>query len=158
MEGKIEENNDSTIITEIVNKSFITVANEFDYTIKNAPMFPAFIKKDIIEKQILKGLKMYVYKVGNKIIGSIGYSFKNNKYTIERLSVLPEYRHKNIGKTLMVIIENKIKEKNGLSVKVEIVNNNIRLKEWYKKLGYKEVEVQEFNHLPFKVGIMEKEI
>ena len=148
---------DSIIITKIINDSFITVAYEYGYTKENAPTFSAFINNSKIEEQIKDGLKIYVYKFENKNIGCVGFSFcENRKYLIERLAVLPEYRHKNIGRKLMEFIENKIKEIGGKISEVHIVNNNIKLKKWYKTLGYKEERIVEYKHLPFKVGILDK--
>jgi len=50
---------DSKRITDILNKSFITVALEYNLTKENAPRNPAFIGSDVIETQLKKGLKMY---------------------------------------------------------------------------------------------------
>jgi ribosomal protein S18 acetylase RimI-like enzyme len=41
---------------------------------------------------------------------------------------LPEYRHLGIGKELMNFIENKIKENDGKTAEIHIVNNNEILK------------------------------
>jgi N-acetylglutamate synthase-like GNAT family acetyltransferase len=59
----------------------------------------------MIENQLNNGLKMYAYKMENKLIGCAGYSFyKDEIYYIERLAVIPEYRHFGIGKKLMKIM------------------------------------------------------
>ena len=110
---KIEECTDSNILTEIQHKSFITVANKFGYTIENEPYFSAFIKREKIDKQMIDGCKFYVYKIGENIIGSIGYILENDNYVVERLAVIPEYRHNGIGKKLMEFIEDEVKCKNA---------------------------------------------
>jgi ribosomal protein S18 acetylase RimI-like enzyme len=161
--GGIMENiieiNDSKNITTILNKAFMTVAQKYNYTKENAPGFPTFINYDIIEGQLNNGLKMYGYKMDDKIIACVGFSYnKGQIYFIERLATLPEYRHSGIGKELMNFIENKIKENGGKMAEIHIVNNNETLKKWYKKLGYKEIRVEEPKILPFKVGIMNKEL
>jgi ribosomal protein S18 acetylase RimI-like enzyme len=161
--GGIMENiielNDSKNITSILNNAFMTVAQKYNYTKENAPGFPAFINYDVIERQLNNGLKMYGYKTDDKIIACVGYSYdKGQIYFIERLATLPEYRHLGIGKKLMDFIENKIRENNGKIAEIHIVNNNGILKDWYKKLGYKEIRIEEPKTLPFKVGIMNKEL
>jgi ribosomal protein S18 acetylase RimI-like enzyme len=150
--------NDVSIITEVVNNSFITVAKEFCFTKENAPTFPAFIGEDRIESDLNRGLIMYGYSFKNKIIGCVGYSIRNGNYLIERLAVLPEFRHKNIGKKLMKYAEQKIIENNGTLIEINIVNENKKLKDWYRGIGYKEIEIKEYEDLPFKVGILMKEI
>ena len=132
----IMEIKDSKIITEILNKAFITVALQFNYTKENASKFPAFIESNIIENGLNNGLKMYGYYLNNQIIGCVGYSFyKDNMYFIERLATLPEYRHKGIGKILMEYVENIIKKNNGKIIEIHVVDENKRLIDWYKKLG-----------------------
>jgi len=65
----IIEINDSKIVTDILNKSFITVAQQFGFTKENAPTFPAFINSDRIDGFLHNGLKMYGYKKNDLIIG-----------------------------------------------------------------------------------------
>ena len=77
-------------------------------------------------------------------------------YFIERLATLPEYRHKGIGKILMEYIEKKIKENNGKIIEIHVVDENKRLIEWYKKLNYKEIRVDEIKTLPFNSYVMNK--
>ncbi len=157
--NKIIEIDDVKTITEIVNKSFLTVAQAYGYTIESVPNFPAFIKTDVIKKQIADGLRMYVYYENNNFAGCIGFSHcKENTYKIERLAVLPEYRHLGLGKKLLEFIEVKIKENRGQIAEIEIVENNKILKNWYIKLGYKEIKITQYNSLPFKVCTMNKNL
>ena len=150
---------DGKIVADIVNRAFITVAKHFNFTKENAPGFPAFIGTDVIERQFNDGLKMYGYKNSEQIIGCVGYSYyKGQIYIIERLATLPEYRHLGIGKKLMVFAENKIKENGGKIAEVHVVDKNIVLIEWYKKLNYKKVRVAEIESLPFNSYVMNKDI
>jgi N-acetylglutamate synthase-like GNAT family acetyltransferase len=157
--GDINELNDSEDITIIINKSFMTVANEFGYTKENIPKFPAFIESSIIENEIKSGIKIFGYKKNKKIFGCAGYKkYTNEIYEIKRLAVLPEYRHLGIGKKLLQYNENIIKRKCGKIVEIHIENNNVQLKQWCEKNKYKEIEIEEINGLPFKVCKMQKEI
>jgi GNAT superfamily N-acetyltransferase len=124
----------------------LTVALSFGFTKENVPRFPAFIDSDVIEKQLNNGLKMYGYKINDKIVGCIGYSFyKDQIYFIERLATLPEYRHLGIGKKLM-----------------EYVDKNVILVEWYKKMNYKQIRIDKLAdgtiELPFDLLVMNKEL
>ena len=153
----IMEIKDSKIITGILNKAFITVALQYNYTKENAPKFPAFIEPNIIENGLNNGLKMYGYYLDDQIIGCVGYSFyKDNMYFIERLATLPEYRHKGIGKILMEYVENIIKKNNGKIIEIHVVDENKRLIEWYKKFNYKEIRVDEIKTFPFNSYVMNK--
>jgi ribosomal protein S18 acetylase RimI-like enzyme len=157
--GNISESNNLKTITEILNKSFMTIANDFDYTIKDVYSFPVFIKENIIEDEIQKGLKMFVYRLRNKYIGCIGYVKETNElFKIKWLAVLPEYRHRGIGKILLKNMETIIKGLYGKIIEAHIANNNTILMEWYIRNGYKEKNVEYINSLPFKVCVMQKTI
>jgi len=155
----IVEISDSKIITDIINKAFMTVAVQFGFTKENVPYFPAFLGSNVIENQINNGLKMYGYQKNNQIIGCVGYSYYKDKiYFIERLATLPEYRHLGIGKKLIEYIENKIKEKGGKMAELHVVDKNIVLRDWYKKLNYAEIRIDEMKTLPFNSCVMNKEL
>ena len=158
-EGNIVELNDSKTITEILNMSFITVAQQFNFTTENASEFPAFIKWHDIEKQLSNGCKLYGYSYNNQIVACVGYSHcKEQIYLVERLAVLPEYRHLGIGKNLMKFIEDKICENGGNVAEIHVVDKNLILRDWYKKLGYLEARMDIINRLPFNSCVMRKMI
>ena len=159
----ITELYDSYLITDILNKAFMTVALQFNFTKETVERFPAFMKSDIIENQLKNGLKMYGYKEDNKIVSCAGYSSYNDKiYMIERLGTLPEYRHKGIGKKLMEFVENKIRENSGEIAEIHVVDINITLVEWYKNMNYKQIRTDKLydgeRKLPFNSCVMNKEL
>jgi len=147
------------IALKIINKSFSTVAKDFGFTKDNTPLFPAFITNEILGNQIVNGLRLFLYQESEKLVGCIGIKQPGIKnYKIERLAVLPEFRHKKIGYQLMKYAIEKIKEEKGKTVEVEIVNENTILKEWYKKLGFIEKRIDHYDGLLFSVGVLEKEV
>ena len=155
----IIEINDIDLITELVNRSFITVADEYGYTMENASTFPAFIGSNVIANDIKNGLIIFGYKKDGEVIGCCGHSKHSDIiYKIKRLAVLPEYRHYGIGKRLMAHNELIIKENGGSIAEVHLVNNNEKLKRWYTENNYREIAIEEVKGLPFKVCIMQKEL
>ncbi|MDR1859045.1 MAG: GNAT family N-acetyltransferase [Treponema sp.] len=155
----IVEVNDGAVIADILNRSFITVAQQFGFTKENAPTFPAFINSDRIDKFLHNGLTMYGYRKNEIIVACAGYShYKDTIYFIERLATLPEYRHLGIGKMLMMFIENKIIEIGGKIAEIHVVDKNMVLREWYKKLHYLEIRIDEIKTLPFNSCVMNKEL
>lgn len=53
---------------------------------------------------------------------------------------------------------NRIKENNGKVAKVEIVYENITLRKWYENQGLQVIAVDVYENLPFKVGVLTKEL
>ena len=58
----------------------------------------------------------------------------------------------------MEFVENKIMDNGGRISEVHVVDKNILLREWYGKLGYVEVRIDEIKSLPFNSCVMNKEI
>ena len=160
----IVELNDCKIIMGILNKAFLTFAQEYNFTRENAPYHLAYINAGIIKSWLNNGLKMYGYRIDDKIIGCGGYSYqKNQKYLIERLATLPEYRNIGVGKKLMGYIENIVKEIGGKMIEIHVTDKNTVLREWYKKQGYVEIRIEEVNipgieKIPFKACVMTKDL
>jgi len=160
----IFELNDSKIISFILNRAFLTFAQEYNFTKENAPNHLAFIKSNDIKIWLSNGFKMYGYKIEEEIIGCIGYSYiKEHEYLIERLAVLPENRNKGIGKELVNYIENVIVKLNGKISELHVTDKNIQLINWYKKQGYKEIRIEDvkipgIENVPFKACVMRKEL
>jgi ribosomal protein S18 acetylase RimI-like enzyme len=148
---------DPQLITGILNRSFLTVAKTFGYTAEQVPSFPAFIDRGVIVGQLQEGFKIFGAKSDNVIAGCAGYkAIDGTTGVIERLAVLPEYRHRGIGKHLLEFIEITIRGNKGTIAELSIVDNNLVLKNWYKRLGYQEWSIEEHPQLPFKVCVLQK--
>ncbi len=153
---KVETADDVESLVSVVNQAFLTVADEFGFSASNAPTFPAFIEKSVIEKQRERGLKLYGYWADGVLIGCIGTrDTGEGVFLIERLAVLPEYRHRNIGSRLMEFALDKIAQEHGKTAVVEIVDSNEQLKSWYQKQGFVERRIDHYAHLPFEVSVLD---
>jgi len=155
----IRELKNSKIVTDILNQAFMTVAIQFNFTKENAPRFPAFIDLNVIENSMNNGLKMFGYELNKQIVACVGYShYKDQIYFIERLATLPEYRHLGIGKKLMKFAENKIRENNGKIIEIHVVDVNKTLIDWYKKLDFIGIRIDEIKAVPFNSYVMNKNL
>lgn len=157
---EVETAEQIAVVTGIINRSFQTVADEFLFTKETVPGFPAYISIEKISGQIRDGLNMYLYEEGDRNVGCIGICFSDgaNGCKVERLAVIPEFRHRGIGKKLMEFIENKAKLMNEETLQLEIVHENSILKNWYSANGFVELRIDTYDHLPFKVGVLEKKL
>ncbi|MGE5398508.1 MAG: GNAT family N-acetyltransferase, partial [Chitinophagales bacterium] len=143
----------------IIRESFKTVADEFHLTKENAPTNPAFIGLDVLIGMYEKKIVMFAVMDNQKYIGFVAIERANDKtYYMEKLAVIPEYRHKGYGKAIMDFVVNHVKEKEGIKISIGIINENTVLKSWYLNYGFVEYETKVFGHLPFTVCLMEKTI
>jgi diamine N-acetyltransferase len=156
---QISRGEDLEVFAAILRRSFGTVADEFGLTEENCPTNPAFIRKESLDKQSRKKITFYLLYVSGQAVGSIAIEQspeKDTVYFIERIAVIPELRHMGYGKMLMEFAFDCIRQWGGSEISIAIMDENIRLKKWYKCLGFEETIIREFSQLPFKVCFMHK--
>ena len=147
--------------TKLLNLAFLTVAEEFNLTKLNCTTNNAFITSEELKTQLTSVKEFYCYFLDTIPVGFIGIEKSmraENLYYIENVAVHPEYRHENIGKQLMAFAINRIKDLGGNVISIGIIDSNIRLKEWYRQLGFRETSIKQFAYLPFNVCYLDKVI
>ena len=144
---------------ELLRDAFITVADDFGITRENAPSNPAFAEADSLSGMINKGVSLFGVYYDSQRAGFIALeNAGNGSWYMERLAVLPEYRHKGIGIKLMDFAFATVKERGGEKISIGIINENKMLKNWYTEYGFIETGIRTFKHLPFEVCFMEKSV
>ncbi len=147
-------------LVKIIQKAYSTVANDFGLTTENTPTNPAFInEKWFFERLNLKDQEYFGFLIQNKIIACIAINLiSEEEYGIERLAVLPEFRHQGIGTQLINHVVNYILKLNGKEISIGIIFENKTLLKWYEKQGFTLEGTKKFDHLPFTVGFMKKRL
>jgi ribosomal protein S18 acetylase RimI-like enzyme len=62
------------------------------------------------------------------------------------------------GKALVNHVINEAKELGAHRVEIGIISDQTELKEWYKKFGFSMKKESRFEHLPFMVTFMSREL
>jgi ribosomal protein S18 acetylase RimI-like enzyme len=124
--------------THVIRVSFKTVAEEFGLTAENAPSHPSNMTYEKLRGSIDRGLKLFGLVCRNEIIGCVGIERSGDEgcYYIERVSVLPEFRHKGLGTMLLDFACGFIRDQKGKKASLTMINNHNILKEWYRKYGF----------------------
>ncbi len=154
---KVEIDIDQYELQEIMQKSFKTVADEFDLTKEKAPTNPAYITLEKIHESVESGIEFYIGIENDKKVGCIAIEKDGNRignFFIERLAVIPDYRHNRFGEYLLDYAIKEIRKREGKSAGIAIINENRELKDWYIKYGFIEDSIKKYNHLPFTVCFM----
>ena len=157
---------DKSEIPECVNvirKSFQTVADEFGFTIENAPRFTAFATTEerlFYQLEYEHRLMTAFYDDGNgKIQGYYSLQFlENNECELNNLCVLPEFRHKKIGEALLDDAVARAKSNNCTKMKIGIVEENKVLRRWYETHGFNHTHTEKYDFFPFTCGYMEMDL
>lgn len=157
---KIQEK-DLAQCVQVIKESFLTVAGELGFTAENAPRFTAFATtEDRLRYQLENEQRlMYGYCEDGKIIGY--YSLlQQDKDTCElnNLSVLPQYRHRGIGGSLIADAIEKARQLGCKEVHIGIVEENTVLRKWYEDKGFIHTGTRKFDFFPFTCGYMKKSL
>lgn len=141
---------------EVIRKAFGTVAAEFGLTRENAPTHPSFMEMRHLEKMALKGIAMLGLWEGSTLAGFVALEKTGERiYTMERLAVDPDHRHKGYGRLLVEHIFETVRLNGGECLSIGVIDENRILRHWYEELGFYVTETKTFSHLPFTVSYME---
>ena len=155
---KVNEQDISSCV-KVVKESFMTVANEFGFTIENAPRFTAFATtEDRLMWHLLgEHRPMYAFYDNEIIVGYYSLLLQDNKKCeLNNLCVLPAYRHKGIGGELLKHSFDIAKEHGCEMMNIGIVEENQILRKWYEEFGFVHLGTEKLDFFPFTCGYMEK--
>jgi ribosomal protein S18 acetylase RimI-like enzyme len=79
---------------------------------------------------------LFVALFQNQILGTIMAGYDGHRGWIYSLAVLPSHRSKGIGKLLMQHAESALQKLGCLKVNLQVLENNVGVVDFYKKLGY----------------------
>ncbi|MBE5931650.1 MAG: GNAT family N-acetyltransferase [Lachnospiraceae bacterium] len=148
------------VCVALIRRSFGTVAEEFGFTVENAPRFTAFATTEESLTWHLHGEKrpIFVYENENgEIIGYYSLLLEdNNVCELSNLCVAPECRHGKVGEALLLHSYETAKEAGCVVMHIGIVEENVKLRKWYEKYGVVHLGTKKFEHFPFTCGFMEK--
>ena len=157
---KIGENQIAECV-KVIRESFMTVADEFGFTVENAPRFTAFATTEERLYWHLNGehRPMYAFYDNGKIVGYYSLLLQeNHECELNNLCVLPAYRHQRIGEKLLKNAFEVAQELNCNQMNIGIVEENKVLRTWYEGLGFIHTGTQKFDFFPFTCGYMERGI
>lgn len=149
------------LCVSLIKESNQTVADEFGFTVENAPRFVAFATTNerLIYHMKIEHRPMYVYLEDDKIVGYYSLEIQdNNRCELNNLCVLPSYRHKHIGESLLLRAFKAAKMLKCEIMQIGIVEENQKLRKWYESLGFVHTGTKKFDFFPFTCGYMERAI
>ncbi len=153
---EINQDESLDISVEVIAGSFRTVAEELNLTRDNASTHPSFITIELLKNLREKGLKFYGYFLDGKQVGFVAIEKADESlYYMEKLAVLPEYRHNGYGRELVQYVLGIVADSGGKKLSIGIIYEQTVLRNWYKEIGFRETGTKKFEHLPFTVGFME---
>ena len=146
---------------ELIRASFLTVAEEFGFTVQNAPRFTAFaVDAKRLTREYDQGRPMLVCcDEGGDPIGFCSLCEKDSQ-TVElnHLCVHPSSRHQKLGRALLLQACRESMVRGYRHMTIGIVEENQRLRAWYEKYGFVHTGTYQFDFFPFTCGYMKKQL
>ncbi|WDP92456.1 MAG: GNAT family N-acetyltransferase [Desulfobacter sp.] len=150
---------DAEIIAAVVRNANKDVAETFGLNAKNAAKHPSFCTEAWILSDMERGQAYFLAVEDGVVKGCVAFEQPDRDTAyLNRLAVLPEFRHCGIGAGLVHHIIGMAKEKQVKVLSIGIIARHTQLKEWYLGLGFRAAELLTFDHLPFDVLIMKYQI
>lgn len=147
---------DASLLAHLIHTSFRDVAQRFALTRENCPKHPSNCTVDWIDADLKRGVRYFILRNVDVPVGCVGIEQADpNRCYLERLAVLPRYRGQGCGKALVRYVLEWAGGKGFGKVGIGIIAEQTELKQWYRKQGFAEIEIKDFAHLPFQVGMME---
>ena len=154
--ASLENASDLAIVVSESNKG---VAEQFGINADNNPKHPSFYTKEWVISDFDRGEEYFLLTQYNKAIGCVAFEQpRSDTAYLNRLSILPNHRHKGAGELLVRHIFKYAREKDIVKVSIGIIASHDILKSWYLSLGFVETHTQNFEHLPFDVTYMHYEL
>ena len=153
------ESFDAKLLSNIIRASHMDVAEKFNLTIENCPKHPSNCSVDWIKNDFDRKVTYYMFEYSGIPKGCFALEHASADVCyLERLSVLREYRRHGFGEKMVCHAVAAARDLNVKELSIGTIAEFIQLTEWYKKLGFIEGEIKEFDHLPFKVLLMKYEL
>ena len=146
---------------DLLRAAFGTVARDFGLTEESAPTNAAFTTLNNLIRHLQNGLTLFGMHCGALLVGCVAIKRSKGDETvfyIERLAVVPVERHRGYGDRLLSFAFDHIRGKGGTTASIGLMDNNERLKEWYRSKGFVQHDCRRIERLPFKVCFMSKDL
>ncbi len=149
------QTSDASELSSLIRHAYRDVADQFELTATNCPKHPSNCTDGWVENDFSRGVRYFILEKEHKSVGCAAIEMAGHGLCyLERLAVLPSERHKGNGQQLVEHVFQEARKLNIEKISIGIINQQTELKQWYKKMGFVEGEIKEFEHLPFCVCFM----
>ena len=101
---------------------------------------------------------MYGYYKKDKLVGFLSLSFVEDIMKINDLAILPEHQSCGFGSELMLHAKEEAERQKYKKISLGMIDDNLQLKKWYEKHGFKTKKLVKYDTVTYFVGEMECEV
>lgn len=96
------------------------------------------------EDEEKRGMTIYLVEKDQQIIGKVHLQLISGIGGIYRLGVLPEHRGKGIGRAILRMAIEKLKEANASEIMLQVATENANALNLYRSCGFMETETMDY--------------
>lgn len=144
---------------DALHAAFGESAARFGYTKETYPSSGAYVTLDDLRAAKSRGVHMYAACVDGKVAGYVQLEkLGKGVYAFRRFAVLPEYQKLGIGRALVSHCRERATLYGGTKLTLLMINENKKLKSFYKSNGFIVTRVAKDDSYPFEYAIMELDL
>jgi GNAT superfamily N-acetyltransferase len=150
---------EADVLSDLIRRSFRDVAERFGLTPANCPRHPSNCTPAWIVADLAAGRQYLLLAIAQTLTGCVAVKRGDARTgKIERLAVLPEHRHAGFGYLLLDHALRALRNMGLVRAELAIISDHTELRDWYVRRGFVPTDTRRFDHLPFAVTFMQKDI
>ena len=134
---------DIDVLVDIIQESFVDVAERFGLTEQNSPTHPSNCRAQWLVREMNRGVTYFILENEGQPAGCAALEKINDEVCyLERLAVLPKERRQGFGEAL---VKHALSNAGGMNVhrvQIGVISEHQELLKWYEQLGFEEVEIK----------------
>lgn len=142
----------------VLHSGFATETARFGITRENTPSNPAFWTLPRLERVVARPAQLIAVSVGGRIVGCafvLASGSRPATWELRHLAVVPDARHHGHGESLVAEAARRAGAAGATVLRIGIVAENVRLADWYRRLGFVSTGTDQYPGLPFTVEHLE---
>ncbi len=100
--------------------------------------------KDIARKQLVQPELFLVGVINSKIVATVMAGYDGHRGWINYLAVDPHRRRQGLGRTLMAVVEQRLRDRGCPKINLQIRQDNLSAVEFYERIGFAQDAVVSF--------------
>ena len=147
-----------SVCLSVLQESYEASAVYFGMTEENCPYRGRTRLPFSVLEQEFESSQMYVYVCDEKIVGFLSLQQEGEILHLNDIALLPGEQGKGFGTKLMEFAHEQAKTAGCMSIRLGMVHDNLRLRNWYESIGFETVKLKKYEKVTYTVGTMEKKL
>jgi predicted N-acetyltransferase YhbS len=150
---------DAPLLVSIIRTAFSGPARRLNLTPENSGHHASNITEEWVTDDMKKGVRYFILEADGVPAGAVTVGHpKPEVCFIGRLSVLPEYQGKGLGRVLLRFGIEEAKKTGADHISIGVISDESHLVDWYGRMGFRVSRRLRFEQFPFEVTLMRMEL